>query len=229
MNDDNDDNDLYEAIGMYLDALAKAGRRDPDRHWHPDHLVKGYSYQDLRATLQYLRDYGFIEVLSDLGDKGLWLAKITPRGRDFLRGARAHQNDTDSSLAAVARAVTINNTTITGSNVGQIASGGTGHTLSGAVTIIDHPQAEALRDAFQSFDAALAQDQTLPAHVKEEVGEQAQVVRTELAKPSAEQNTEKIASRWERVSNLIRSAPPLLEIGATIGQLLVMAHGGHVG
>lgn len=221
MTDDRDKRRL-----MYLQALDERSHEDPYAHWEPHELVENYTESQIQDALQYLEAKDFIEVQHSIGDHGLSDARITAYGQDFLSNAQSFTSD--RSLGGLARAaVTINNTTFAGPNFGQSVSGGTGHTFSGA--IINHPQADALRDAFHAFDATLAQDGTLPAHLKEEVGEQVQVVRAELAKPLAEQNKEKIASRWERVSDLIRSAPPLLEIGATIGRLLVMAHGGHAG
>ena len=216
---------------MYLRALDIRSEQDPYRHWMPAALVEGFTEPQIEDALKYLGEMKLAEVEGSLDDGEISPARITAFGQNFLSNARPYaSNPTLGGLAQATINYTTNNTTtITGSTVGQLASGGTQHTFSGAVTIINHPQADALRDAFQDFDTALAQDRTLPVHVKEEVGEQVRVVRAELVKPLEEQNKEKIVGRWERVSDLIRTAPPVLEIGAAIGKLLVIAHGGHAG
>lgn len=210
---------------MYLQALDEKSHEDPYSHWEPHELVENYTEPQLQDALQYLEAKEFIEVQHSLGDHGLSDARITAYGQDFLSNAQSFTSD--RSLGSLARAaVTINNTTITGSTVGQIASGGTGHTFSGAVTIINHPQADALRAAFQAFDAALAQDTTLDDDEKDEIAQHVGTVRSELAKSPDEQDKEKIARRWERVTAMIAFAAPILEIGSTISKLLLAPHGG---
>ncbi len=216
---------LLEGTCLSLNFQSGRAARDPDGVWWPNDLVENYTDSQIQDAVQYLEEKGFIDVVHSAGDRGLSAAQITAHGQDFLSNAESFTSD--RSLGGLARAaVTINNTTITGSTVGQIASGGTGHIFSGAVTIINHPQADALRDAFQAFDAALAQDTTLDDDEKDEIAQYVGTVRSELAKSPDEQDKKKIARRWERVTAMIAFAAPILEIGSTISKLLLAPHGG---
>lgn len=208
----------------YLQALDERSRQAPWDYWSPRDLVDDYTTTEIAETIRYLEERGFIEAVHAGGDHGFTPARITADGQDFLHNVE--QYTSDRTLGGLARAaITYNTTHITNSTIGNLASGGTGHTFSGTVSIINHPQASALQGAFRQLEGALADDTTLATYVKEEVGEQVQVVRTELAKLPEEQNPEKIAHRWERVSSLVAIAAPLLEIVDTITKLLKI-HGG---
>jgi hypothetical protein len=209
---------------MYLQALDERSHEDPYAHWEPQDLVENYTEPQIQDALQYLEEKRFIEVNHSLGDRGLSDARITAHGQDFLSNAQSFT--TDRALGSLAQAaVTYNTTHITNSTVGNLASGGTGHTFSGAVTITNHPQADALRDAFHAFDAALAQDTTLDSDEKDEIAQQVETVRKELAKPTNEQDKKKIGRRWDRVTTLVAFTAPVLEIGVTISKLLLLPHG----
>jgi len=212
---------------MYLQALDQRSELEPYEYWDPHNLVEGYTDPQIQDALNYLEQKGLAEVLHAGGDFGLSAARITAFGQDFLSTAQSYTND--PTLGGLARAtITVhhNTTNITGSTVGTLASGGSGHTLSGNVTIINHPQAEALTEALQRLGAGIEADATLPAHIKEEAGEGVEAVTKELAKPESEQNQEKIKHRWERVSTLVASAPPLLELMNTAAKVLFLSHGG---
>lgn len=209
----------------YLQALDKLSHDDPYGHWAPNQVVEGFTEAQKLDALDYLNQKGFVAVRGAIGDRGLSPARITAYGQDFLGNAQAFV--ADRSLGSLAQAaVTYNTTHTTNSTVGTLASGGTGHTFSDSVTIINHPQADALRDAFQAFDAAFAQNTTLDDDEKDEIAQHVETVRKELAKPTNEQDEKKIARRWDRVTSLVAFAAPVLEIGVTISKLLLLPHGG---
>lgn len=147
------DDELYDGISAYLTELDRRSRIAADDFWTPSEIVKDPPsiYNELRLILEELSSYHLIETQIEMGDQGLWAARITPAGRHLLRNAKALQNDPDGLVAGVARSVTINNTTITGSTVGNLASGGTDVTFSGAMSIIQHPQAKLLESAFKDL------------------------------------------------------------------------------
>ncbi len=170
---------------MYLQALDERTNQDPYAYWEPDQLIGGFTEVQIQDALQYLESKMFADVHHSLGDRGLSGARITAYGQDFLSNAQSFTSDQVLGNLAQA-AVTYNTTHIHQSTIGNLASGGSGHTLSGAVTIINHPQADVLRDAFQAFDAAVSQDMALDDDEKEEIAHHVKTVRDELAKPIPE-------------------------------------------
>jgi len=224
------DDELYDGISAYLTELDRRSRIAADDFWTPSEIVKDPPsiYNELRLILEELSSYHLIETQIEMGDQGLWAARITPAGRHLLRNAKALQNDPDGLVAGVARSVTINNTTITGSTVGNLASGGTDVTFSGAMSIIQHPQAKLLESAFKDLDTALAQDTITPPYVKAEAADHIKSVRAELAKPPGEADQDVVDHRWNRVTSLLNT-PTVAQIVGVIGKAIISAHGGDAG
>ncbi|MDB5057815.1 MAG: hypothetical protein JWO59_1287 [Chloroflexi bacterium] len=218
--------DRNQARMTLLRALDNASYQDPYEYWEPAYLETGLTELQLVDAIRNLSEKGLIEALHSLGDQGLAASRITALGQDFINDLDRYSSD--SNLGSLARAgITIhhNTTTIADSTVGIVSSGGSSNTFSGTVTIIHHPQADALRRGFQDFDAALAQAATLDEDEKDEIRQNVQVVCKELAKPPEDQRQEVIERRWRRVESLTVVAAPLLEIASTIGKALLMAHG----
>lgn len=79
------DQDLDDLRRMYLEGLELRYRDSPHEYWPPNTVVQGFEEWEITDALEYWRDLGFIEIFAQSGDQGMWGARITSRGRTYLR------------------------------------------------------------------------------------------------------------------------------------------------